>query len=432
MAELNTPINLMPEPSPTCQDPLDAGPIAVSIKHLTKSYKIYASSLERAIAPFRRTDTSKKFIALNDLNLDLPEGESIAILGKNGSGKSTLLKMIAGVTAPTKGTVEVNGLVSAMLELTSGFDPELTGIENINLRALALGISQEEVDRTQEEIIRFADIGDHINQPIRTYSSGMKARLGFAVSVNVDPDILIVDEVLAVGDDIFKLKCIEKMAEYRRAGKTILFVSHSLHTVKAFCTRALWLKEGVLQNYGEMGPIVQEYEDYLRAERLRERAELLSLTDEDNPEDLRDKDDVMQIRNFRMYNVLDKETNVFKAGEDIYYEFDYEVKEKIDVLRFSYTIRNAEDMAVFVSDKQNNEAVIDSSIGEHHLRARLKLPFLLAGEYKLSGELWVADSMFLRGYANKRSFYIAQDDYIGSGIVHIGYALDVDDVQIVE
>ena len=412
---------------------LDSGPTAVSIKGLTKSYKIYPTSFERALAPFRKHDSAKRFVALNDFTLDFPEGEAIAILGKNGSGKSTLLKIITGVTTPTKGEVTVKGRISAMLELTSGFDQELTGIENINLRALALGISEEEIDKTKDDIIEFADIGDHINQPVRTYSSGMKARLGFAVSANVDPDILIVDEVLAVGDDIFKLKCTEKMAEFRRAGKTILFVSHSLHTVKAFCTRALWIKQGVMQNYGEMGPIVQEYEDYLRVERAREKEEAQRLhagIGIDSAAPL-EKDDIIHISHFRMYNEGDKEGNVFNAGEDLFYEFDYEVKQPIDTLRFCYTIRNAEDLALFVSDKHDDAAIIDSSIGKHHLRAHLKPPFLLSGEYKLSGELW-GDETFERGYSNKRSFHIAQDDYIGSGIVHIDYALDVDDVQVVE
>jgi len=417
---------------PADQSALDMRKPAVCIKHLTKSYKIYTSSIERALAPFRRTDTAQKFVALQDFTLDFPAGEAIAVLGKNGSGKSTLLKMIAGVTAPTKGSVEVNGRIAAMLELTSGFDPELTGIENIDLRALAMGISQEEVDKTKDDIIKFADIGDHINQPIRTYSSGMKARLGFAVSANVNPDILIVDEVLAVGDDVFKLRCTERMAEFRRAGKTILFVSHSLYTVKAFCTRALWLKDGVMQNYGEMGPVVQEYEDYLRAERARERAEMRQEFEDADPDIPLEKNDIVQISQFKMLNAEGKVTTVYSAGEDIFYEFDYEVKKPIGALKFCYTILNAEDITLFASDKQDDDAIIDSSIGLHHLRVRLRTPFLLAGEYKLAGELWGDESMFECGYSRRRSFFIAQDDYIGSGIVRVGYSLSVDDVVVVE
>ena len=192
---------------------------AVRVKDLTKTYKIFDSSVERALEPFRRNSRARHFTALKDVTVDFPRGEVIAILGKNGSGKSTLLKIITGVTTATSGDVEVHGRISAMLELTSGFDMELTGIENIYLRALALGIPNEEIEARKDEIIAFADIGDHIDQPVRTYSSGMKARLGFAVSVSVDPDILIVDEVLAVGDDIFKLKCIEKMEEFRRRAR---------------------------------------------------------------------------------------------------------------------------------------------------------------------------------------------------------------------
>ena len=206
--------------------------------------------MQRALEPLLPKSKARLFTALDDVTIDVPAGEVLAILGKNGSGKSTLLKIITGVTTPTSGEVEVKGRISSMLELTSGFDLELSGMDNIYLRALALGIPKEEVEQRKQDIIDFADIGEHINQPVRTYSSGMKARLGFAVSVSVDPDILIVDEVLSVGDDIFKLKCIEKMEEFRLKGKTILFVSHSLFTVKAFCTLGMWINEGVVQAAG--------------------------------------------------------------------------------------------------------------------------------------------------------------------------------------
>jgi len=395
---------------------------AVSIKHLTKSYKIYESAFDRTIAPFKRTDTARRFVALKDLTLDFPQGESIAILGKNGSGKSTLLKIITGVATPTKGSVEVNGRISALLELQSGFDEELTGVENIYLRALVLGIPEEDIEKAHQDIVKFADIGDHINQPVRTYSSGMKARLGFAVSVNINPDILIVDEALSVGDTVFRIKCIERMAEFRRSGKTILFVSHQLNTVKAFCTKALWLKEGIMQSYGDIGPITQEYDDYLRAERLRLRLEAEEEGQQDAPQIIRD---IIDTFNFRMYNAADKRTDVFKMGEDIYYEFDYEVKRPLAGLRFCYLIRNAEDVVIFQSDEQDDNALIDSSLGCHRLKVRIKNLSLLAGEYKLSGGLWDVDSILEKFYADKKRFYITQDKFIGAGIIPIDYDLQV-------
>ncbi len=396
---------------------------AVRVSGLTKSYKIYDSSLDRALAPFRHRDRARRFNALTDVTVDFPRGEVIAILGKNGSGKSTLLKIITGVAHQTRGDVEVDGRVSAMLELTSGFDPELTGVENIYLRALALGIPRDEADARKDEIIAFADIGDHIHQPLRTYSSGMKARLGFAVSVSVDPDILIVDEVLAVGDDIFKLKCIEKMEQFRREGKTILFVSHALFTVKAFCTKALWINDGVVMEYGELGPVVLAYEDFLKRERGKQKTQKAdALGDGTAPPS--EKSDVLKVTGFRMYDGDDVDTRLFDYGDDIHFEFTYEVKRPIEKLTFCYTIRNAEQLEVYMADKQNPANVVSSEIGVHRLKVRLKAPRLLGGEYLLSGELWNNDAGFYVGYSNKRPFQIRQSDFLGTGITHVDYEFE--------
>ena len=392
---------------------------AVSVRNLTKTYKIYPSSIDRALAPFRKEDNARKFSALKNVTVDFPEGEVIAILGKNGSGKSTLLKIITGVTHQTSGDVEVSGRISAMLELTSGFDMELTGVENIYLRALALGIPKEEADARKDEIIRFADIGAHINQPVRTYSSGMKARLGFSVSVSVDPDILIVDEVLAVGDDIFKLKCIEKMEEFRKQGKTILFVSHSLFTVKAFCTKALWINEGVVMQYGDLGPVVLAYEDFLKKERARLKGERPA-ADSDGWM-ATEKKDILEVKGFRMLDAAGERTTTFDYGDDVFFEFTYTVKHPIDALTFCYTIRNAEALEVYMADKRNPANVVNSEVGTHTLRVRLKSPRLLAGQYLLSGELWNNEAGFFVGYSNKRPFQIRQTQFLGTGITHVDY-----------
>lgn len=397
---------------------------AVKVTNLTKTYRIYSSPLARALDVFRPNGNYKEFTALKNVNLEFPAGEVIAILGKNGSGKSTLLKIITGVTHQTRGDVEVNGRISAMLELTSGFDMELTGIENIYLKAVSMNMSREEIDAKMESIITFADIGDHINQPVRTYSSGMKSRLGFAVSVNVDPDILIVDEVLAVGDDIFKLKCIDKMEEFRRQGKTILFVSHALFTVKAFCTRGVWINQGEVMAEGDLGPVILKYEDFLRAERARTKAMQRELTgDEGVP---LEKKDIVEIKGFRMFNSANEKTNRFNYGEDINFEFTYVVKRPIERLTFCYTVRNAEQLEVYMADKQNPKNAISSEIGEHTLRVKLKSPNLLAGEYLLSGEIWNNEAGFYVGHSNKRPFYIDQQEYLGTGITHIDYEFSND------
>lgn len=389
---------------------------AIRIKNLTKTYKIYSSPLKRIFDTIFHTKHYKDFTALDDISIDIPKGEVIGILGKNGSGKSTLLKIITGVAKQTSGEIETIGKISAMLELTSGFDPELTGIENIYLKALSMGISKAEITKRLDDIKKFADIGDYINRPVRTYSSGMKSRLGFAVSVNVDPDILVVDEVLAVGDDIFRLKCIEKMKQFRREGKTILFVSHSLFTVKAFCTKGLWINEGKMMDYGDLGPVVLKYEDYLK----KEKAKLTEQTP--NEEQLpQEKKDILQVSKFAMLNGDGEKTTEFKHGEEVRIKFDYEVKRPIDKLNFGFTLRDAEERLIFMSDKQSPDNLIDGTVGKHSLEITVNGLNLLSGTYMLSGELWDNESTFFVGFSNKRKFTVSQDNYIGSGIVSFPY-----------
>ncbi|MGL6107355.1 ABC transporter ATP-binding protein [Romboutsia sp.] len=242
---------------------------SIEIKKLTKEYKLYKNDKDR----FKDLFGGKRYttyVALNNLSIDLHEGEVIGILGKNGSGKSTLLKMITGVVFPTSGDIKVNGKVSALLELTAGFDSELTGRENIYLKGYGLGLERKFIDKKIDSIIDFAEIGEYIDQPVRMYSSGMKSRLGFAISVNIDPDILVVDEALAVGDEIFRQKCLNKMSEIKRMGKTILFVSHSIGQIKSFCTKGMWLHEGNMIFYGDIDEVSSLYEQYLKGVSVEE------------------------------------------------------------------------------------------------------------------------------------------------------------------
>ena len=199
------------------------------------------------------------FRALSDVSFDLNRGESLGIIGENGAGKSTLLKIVAGVIQPTRGTVQVRGRVGALLELGSGFHPEYTGLANIDLAAALLGLDPDELADKREEIIAFADIGDHIREPIKHYSSGMVVRLGFAVATALAPDILITDEVLAVGDESFQKKCIAWMERYLAGGGTLLLCSHSMYHVQKLCRHALWLKEGRAQQYGPSAAVTQAY-----------------------------------------------------------------------------------------------------------------------------------------------------------------------------
>jgi len=392
---------------------------AVKIEHLTKEYRLYKSPLGRISDALFGSHKGAAFTALDDLSVELPKGEVIGILGKNGSGKSTLLKIITGVTRATSGKVESKGRIAAMLELTSGFDPELTGIENIYLKALSMGIPKKDIEAKIDEIIAFADIGDHINQPIRTYSSGMKSRLGFAVSVSVDPDILVVDEVLAVGDDIFRLKCIEKMKQFRNMGKTILFVSHSLFTVKAFCTMGMWINKGKLEAFGPLNDVVKLYEDFLK----KEKSKLIADRRQSGDDAPLEKKDVISISKFKMCDQTGEKTSVFAPGDSITVSFDYTVKRPIEKLYFCFTLRDAEKREIFMSAKQDESNLVDCRVGTHTLEFVIKSPNLIDGSYMLSGELWEGNSTFYVGFANKVPFTVEGDDYKGSGVAYFDYEI---------
>lgn len=220
--------------------------IAIEINNVSKVYKLYDKPIDRLKETISLTKKSyhKDFYALNSINLKIKKGETVGIIGKNGAGKSTLLKIITGVLTPTSGDVKIHGRISSLLELGAGFNPEYTGMENIYLNGTVMGMTKEEVDERLQDVLDFADIGDFINQPVKTYSSGMYVRLAFSVAINVNPDILIVDEALAVGDARFQLKCFNKLKEIKEKGTTILYVSHAIEQVKSFCSVGILIDNG--------------------------------------------------------------------------------------------------------------------------------------------------------------------------------------------
>lgn len=224
----------------------------VSVQNVSKLYKLYSNPLDRlkeALHP-RKRSYHKDFFALKDVTLSVQPGECVGIIGMNGSGKSTLLQIIAGILQPSSGRVHINGTISALLELGAGFNPEFTGVENVRFQCAIMGIPSEKVPSLLEKVLDFADIGDFAFQPVKTYSSGMYVRLAFAVAINVDPDLLIVDEALAVGDAYFQAKCMKRIREFRTAGKALLFVSHDPAAVKSLCDRAYLLHKGSLVDEG--------------------------------------------------------------------------------------------------------------------------------------------------------------------------------------
>ncbi|MFA5676231.1 MAG: ABC transporter ATP-binding protein [Christensenellales bacterium] len=236
--------------------------IAVSFSNVTKAYKLFKNDKQRFLALFfRKKIKAKKVLALNNISFVVKKGESVGFIGRNGAGKSTILKLITGVTYPTSGEIYVDGQVAALLELTAGFDPEMTGRENIYLRGYILGLTKKKISEIENRIIEFAEIGEYIDQPVRTYSSGMKARIGFSINANLDADILIIDEALSVGDERFKKKCKQRVQEMIENGVTVLFVSHSAEAVKQFCTRAIFLKNGKIAASGDVDNVIAKYDE---------------------------------------------------------------------------------------------------------------------------------------------------------------------------
>jgi teichoic acid transport system ATP-binding protein len=248
---------------------------AIEVCDVTKVYRLYERQRDRLweTLGLDRKKTYKKKYALNHVSFRVKRGETVGIIGTNGSGKSTMLKLITGVLTPTAGSIRVDGRISALLELGAGFNMEYTGIENVYLNGAMIGFTKEEIDARLDDIIRFADIGDYINQPVKSYSSGMFVRLAFAVAINIDPEILIVDEALSVGDVFFQSKCYRKFEEFRRAGKTILFVSHDLSAISRYCDRAILLNQGDLIYDGTPKEAIDLYKKVLVGQYEEKTAE---------------------------------------------------------------------------------------------------------------------------------------------------------------
>ncbi len=284
----------------------------IKVEHLTKIYKLYDDPVDRLkeALHWRGKKYHKDFYALNDISFEIKKGECVGIIGKNGSGKSTLLKLITGVLTPTSGKVTVNGKVAALLELGAGFNPEYTGIENIYFQGSLMGYTKEEINTKVDSILAFADIGEFVYQPVKTYSSGMFARLAFAVAINVEPDILIVDEALSVGDAYFQQKCMNFMRKFRDNGGMLLFVSHDMGAVVSLCQKILWINDGMKIFDGLAKDGAELYlKDYYE--------KIQGATPEDNKNKvIADTKSIPQFIADERYEVLDNKIHVFEFIED--------------------------------------------------------------------------------------------------------------------
>ncbi|MBT2218632.1 teichoic acids export ABC transporter ATP-binding subunit TagH [Virgibacillus dakarensis] len=236
---------------------------AIVAKNITKKYKLYHGTKERLLDLVTPKSYGEDFYALADVSFEAEKGDVVGFIGINGSGKSTLSNIVSGIVPKTSGTIEINGQAS-LIAVASGLKGDLTGRDNIELKCLMLGFSKDEIKKLEPQIIEFSELDNFIDQPVKSYSSGMKSRLGFAISVNVDPDILIIDEALSVGDKAFAEKSLDKMKEFKKMGKTMIFVSHSIGQMKQFCEKILWLEYGMVKDFGTVEEVMPKYERFLK------------------------------------------------------------------------------------------------------------------------------------------------------------------------
>ena len=235
---------------------------SIEVENVYKSFNVYldkANSIKESLISFLKRNRRKKRIVLDGVSLKIKKGEAVALIGTNGSGKSTLLKLMTKIIYPNKGKIVTRGKLTSLLELGAGFHPDFSGRENIYFNASIFGLTKKEIDKRLDKIIEFSELGSYIDNPVRTYSSGMYMRLAFSVAINVDAEILLVDEILAVGDQHFQKKCLDKMKELKKEGKTMVFVTHSMDAVKALCDRAVWICDGKIRMDGAVDPIIEEY-----------------------------------------------------------------------------------------------------------------------------------------------------------------------------
>ena len=234
---------------------------AIEVRHMTKKFNVYndkANTLKEKMLFWKRGDKEVRTV-LKDINLDIKKGDTVALIGTNGSGKSTLLKLMTKIIYPTSGKVETAGKLTSLLELGAGFHPDFSGRENIYFNASIFGMSKEEIDKRLDDIISFSELEEFIDNPVRTYSSGMYMRLAFSVAINVDADILLIDEILAVGDQRFQDKCFDRLTQLKNSDKTIVIVTHNLNSIKKLCNRAIWIKDGIVNMDGKTDEVVDEY-----------------------------------------------------------------------------------------------------------------------------------------------------------------------------
>ncbi len=349
----------------------------IQVQELSKRFRLYHEKNQSVKAAVMRGGRARyeEFWALDDVTFDVREGSTFALVGENGSGKSTMLKCLARILRPDRGSLSVEGKVSALLELGAGFHPELSGRENVFLNGSILGLSKRELARRFDDIVGFAGLERFIDMPVKNYSSGMYVRLGFSVAINVDPDVLLVDEVLAVGDEEFQRRCLERVSELRAAGKTIVVVTHSLMTVRGLCDEAVWLDHGKLREWGKADQVADAYLGQVHVE--------LQAQQEAHPRAGVGK---VRLRDLQMLDAGGRPVDQACTGDAVTFRVHYEAVEPVTEPVFSFSVHTPDGVLVTGPNTKEAEVWVDRIEGEGHVDLAVPRLLLLLGNYDLSAE----------------------------------------------
>ncbi len=365
---------------------------AVQVCNVFKFYKKHADrhkflTIKSAMVNktlFGDLQAGERFEALRGVSFDVEAGKTLGIIGENGSGKSTLLKILAGISRPTAGEVVTRGRISALIELGAGFHPEISGRENIFINGVILGLSRRQIQEKSEEIVRFAELEEFIDNPVKSYSSGMFMRLGFSIAINVNPDILLIDEVLAVGDASFVPKCLDKINEFRRHGKTIIFVSHDLATVERICDEAIWIRKGQIEMRGYPKRVSDAYLEYVgKKDEVKSLAQHGEEEQEPREKEKRWGSREIEIANVRMFDGQGREKYIFQPDEPLAVEFDVAAATAQDDFVFGIGVFNSEGASCYGSNTLLENLVSESLAGAGRVRLEMPALGLVNGTYFL-------------------------------------------------
>ncbi len=394
---------------------------AIEVVNVTRVYQKYSArhrfqTFKSALLKgdvFKSLRPDELVTALDDVTLKVPQGTTFGVIGENGSGKSTLLKVVAGITKPSRGSVRVQGKVAALIELGAGFHPEISGRENVFINGIMLGLSKKDIAQKFEEIVRFAELEEFIDAPVKTYSSGMYMRLGFSIAINVNPDVLLIDEVLAVGDAAFVPKCLDRIDDFRRRKKTILFVSHDLQTVEKICDRVAWMKNGRIRAVGEpkrtIDLYLQDVADKKEAEfvKRREEIDLENLPAEEGRRESRWGNRAVEIKKVTLRSLKGEIKHVFSPEDGLVVELEVQARQRVKDFVFGIGVFNSQGVSCYGTNTHLEDFRPQTFQGRGRVTCRIERLNLIDGTYYLDVAVHQADGTPYDYHRNLYSFLVS-------------------------